>query len=140
MEPKVVHIVIKDKEAEEDLEKLCKKWDGLGYASPLVASDGGYVLAGYTVSFGRGSGDYDAWILKLSADGIISDACDEQIYKDVDLVPMDNYESNTYSVDTAAIVNDTKYSITKEPPLPLKDVKLSIHTQCAGDRDDYVAQ
>jgi len=116
------------------------KWDGLGYASPLVASDGGYVLAGYTVSFGRGSGDFDAWILKLSSDGTISDACDEQIYKDVDLVPIDNYEFNTYSVDTAAIVIDTKYSITKEPPIPLKDVKLSIHTQCAGDRDDDVAQ
>ena len=37
MEPKVVHIVIKDKEAEEDLEKLCKKWDGLGYGNNLYA-------------------------------------------------------------------------------------------------------
>jgi hypothetical protein len=36
-------------------------------ASAQVTSDGGYILAGYTMSFG--SGDADVWLLKVSAEG-----------------------------------------------------------------------
>lgn len=34
-----------------------------------VTSDGGYLVAGYTASYGRGN--YDGWVLKLASNGII---------------------------------------------------------------------
>ena len=51
-----------------------KEWDktfgGLGTDcgySAVEASDGGYIIAGYTYSYGAGSGD--AWLIKTDADG-----------------------------------------------------------------------
>ena len=49
-----------------------KTYGGAGYESATSlsqTSDGGYVIAGRTNSFG--AGDYDAWILKLNASGAI---------------------------------------------------------------------
>ncbi|MBU1750131.1 MAG: PKD domain-containing protein [Chloroflexi bacterium] len=43
-------------------------WDGIN--SIVGTGDGGYIAAGYTRSFG--AGDYDVWILKLDASGVVT--------------------------------------------------------------------
>ena len=44
-----------------------------GDSRVITASDGGFVVASSTTSFGAGS--WDAWVLKLNPDGTISDDC-----------------------------------------------------------------
>ena len=45
--------------------------DDLAY-SIQQASDGGYIVAGFTTSFGAGAGDGDIWVLKLNSDGSVA--------------------------------------------------------------------
>jgi uncharacterized repeat protein (TIGR02543 family) len=47
--------------------------DATWYPYVYPESDGGYIVTGYTRSFGAGS--YDAWVLKLYSDGDIAPSC-----------------------------------------------------------------
>jgi len=91
------------------------------------ASDGGYIVAGYIISWGAGSRDF--WVLKLSSDGDINPRCsfirnsnaevsDTDIYpevtnttpRDQDITPQD---TNITPQDT----NATLYNLCSEKPL-----------------------
>ena len=48
------------------------EYDCTGFIQPI--SDGGYILTGFTESFGAGG--IDIWVIKLSADGNISPSCE----------------------------------------------------------------
>ncbi|MGR3309838.1 MAG: hypothetical protein ACUZ77_03600, partial [Candidatus Brocadiales bacterium] len=60
-------------------------------------SDGGYIMAGWTMSFGVG--DEDVWVLKLKPDGTIDPPCD--FIKD----------TNVSGIDSSATVTDTDANV-----------------------------
>jgi uncharacterized delta-60 repeat protein len=78
-------------------------------------SDGGYIVAGDTRSFG--AGDFDFWVLKLKSDGTISfnPSSGAQMI-DTDAVPVDTnctvVDTTAIAVDTSAIVTDTSATVT----------------------------
>jgi len=86
--------------------------------------DSGYVIAGYTSSFGAGG--YDAWVLKLDENGCVSDTCPEDmiedssaILTDTPAVPIDTYIS---PAESHAVVVDTNINPS--------DSEAIVETQC----------
>jgi uncharacterized delta-60 repeat protein len=80
-----------------------KTYGGSGYDfahSIQQTSDGGYILAGNTHSFGAGY--YDTWVLKLEADGVISGSCPGGIGVDTYAVAASTSVSPRNSTATAA--------------------------------------
>jgi uncharacterized delta-60 repeat protein len=81
-----------------------------GASSIQQTSDGGYVVAGSTNSFGAGNSDF--WVLKLKRDGTVpfSPASGAQMV-DTNAVPVDTNcsitDTTVTGVDTSAIVTDT---------------------------------
>jgi uncharacterized delta-60 repeat protein len=90
-------------------------------------SDGGYIVAGYTMSWGAGSGDF--WVLKLSSDGSINPRCSfiRSSYAEVSDTDISPVVTNTTardkditSQDTNIIPQDTDatvYNLCSEKPL-----------------------
>ncbi len=76
-------------------------------------SDGGYVVAGYTESFG--SGNRDAWILKLDASGDIQ-TCDAVT------------QTNANTTTTQAVTTDTNANITATSATPASTNAQSLTT------------
>jgi uncharacterized delta-60 repeat protein len=82
---------------------------GVDWATSMQqTSDGGYIVAGYTESFGAGYAHF--WVLKLGSDGIIAfnPASGAQM-TDTNAVPVD---TNCTLVDTTATVADTSATVT----------------------------
>jgi uncharacterized delta-60 repeat protein len=83
-------------------------WDEA--SSIQQTSDGGYIVAGKTGSFGAGA--YDLWVLKLKSDGTIpfNPASGAQM-ADTNAVPVDTNctvtDTTATAVDTSATVTDT---------------------------------
>jgi len=70
--------------------------------------DGGYIVAGYTQSFGAGGNDF--WILKLDSDGrILFNPASGASVRDTNVVPVD---TNCTVVDTTATVTNTSATVT----------------------------
>ena len=90
-------------------------------------SDGGYIVAGYTFSWGAGSEDF--WVLKLSSDGIINPRCSfirssNAEVSDTDISPVVTNttprDKDITSQDTNFIPQDTDatvYNFCSEKPL-----------------------
>jgi uncharacterized delta-60 repeat protein len=78
-------------------------------------SDGGYIVAGFTASFGAGSGDF--WVLKLNSDGTIpfNPASGAQMI-DTSVVPANTSATVTNTavtgVNTSATVTNTSATVT----------------------------
>jgi len=63
-------IIKLDRDGNVKWEKLYGARNGSDGANSIVQCQGGYVLCGFTASYGSsGVGDYDAWTMKLDADG-----------------------------------------------------------------------
>lgn len=63
-------IIKLDKDGNIKWQKLYGTKNGSDGANAIIQSQGGYVVCGFTSSFGAdGPGDYDAWIMKLDAAG-----------------------------------------------------------------------
>ena len=98
-------------------------------------SDGGFIVVGYTKSFGVG--DYsDILVFKLSADGTISSSCSALTIQDISVTVADTSVS---TMDTDAMVEDTS-AFVREANIYEYDIGVSCKTICTGDRDDDVAQ
>jgi hypothetical protein len=85
-----------------------KTYGGSDYdvaSSIQQTSEGGYILAGDTNSFG--AGDDDAWVLKLEADGVISGSCPDGIGADTYVVATSTSVSTENSTATAETSNAT---------------------------------
>jgi predicted secreted protein len=78
-------------------------------SSVQQTSDWGYVVAGGTKSFG--AGDYNAWVLKLEVDGVISGSCPDGIGADTNAVVASTSvspENSTATTETPnTMVGDT---------------------------------
>lgn len=87
-------------------------------------SDGGYVVAGQTYSFG--AGDSDIWVLKLDANGDIGGSCGIVGTSNVTVT-----DTNVTPVDTSATVTDTSATVTDTSVTP-QDSNATVTTQCEG--------
>jgi uncharacterized delta-60 repeat protein len=87
-------------------------------------SDCGYIVAGYTDSFGAGILDF--WVLKLRSDGTIpfNPASSAQM-ADTNAVPVD---TNCTVTDTTATVVDTSATVTDTNAVPV-DTNATVHQQ-----------
>ena len=91
-------------------------------------ADGGYVVAGDTRRFG--TGDYDAWVLRLNVNGGIESSCDFFVS-----------ESNATVFDTSAVGGNTFYTPADTlvsgiaSPLSLSISSLTENIQCGNDLD-----
>jgi uncharacterized delta-60 repeat protein/uncharacterized repeat protein (TIGR02543 family) len=107
-------------------------------------SDGGYIVAGYTMSWGAGS--YDFLVLKLSSDGIINPRCSfirssNAEVSDTDISPVVTNttpgDKDITSQDTNIIPQDTDatvYNLCSEKPL------LSILTYAKGIYNPFTTE
>jgi uncharacterized delta-60 repeat protein/uncharacterized repeat protein (TIGR02543 family) len=107
-----------------------KTYEGSGSdsaSSIQQTSDGGYIVAGYTISWGAGSRDF--WVLKLSSDGDINPRCSfirnsSAEVSDTDISPEVTNTTPTYKditpQDTHITPQDTDatvYNLCSEKPL-----------------------
>lgn len=103
-----------------------RTYGGLGYDytdSIQQTSDGGYIVAGHTNSFG--AGDSDLWILKIDSEGNIDDpSC--TIVKASNGIVKDSF---AVAINTSAIVNDANVTIFNTNVIPV-DSNLVINNQC----------
>ena len=86
-------------------------------------SDGGYIVAGYTESFGVGGADF--WVLKIDSDGNIGDSCD--IIASTNVTPADTSVSAN---DTSVTPADTSVSDVISNLID-SDSNLTVATQCS---------
>jgi hypothetical protein len=89
-----------------------KSYGGEGSEEPeaiQLTADGGYILAGDTNSFPEG--DDNAWVMKLDANGNLSEACVPGIVKDASATVADasliGADASVSSSDTTAVSTDT---------------------------------
>ncbi len=95
-------------------------------------NDGGYVVAGYTHSFGAGldprwhEGDSDSWILKLFSNGDLSPACG--LVQNAKLVVTD---TNILLSETVSIPQDTDV-FPQNADVILTDTEATVYDFCSG--------
>ncbi|MGR3310715.1 MAG: hypothetical protein ACUZ77_08055 [Candidatus Brocadiales bacterium] len=96
----------------------------LDYADGSIqqTSDGGYVVAGETASFGTGG--EDLWVLKLKPDGSIDSSCD--FIQDTSVSGID---SNATVTDTSASVADTTVT-PQDTSATVQDTSVSANIIC----------
>lgn len=104
------------------------------FGSIQQVSDGGFIIGGSTDSFGTGRSD--AWILRLTENGIVPGICQE--IKAENILSFESEEILVYPVGTTATVKDTDFTIYHSSDTTIlnsgvSNVKLNIHTQCTGD-------
>jgi hypothetical protein len=114
-------------DAEIEWQKIYGGSDHDFVHSIQQTSDGGYIVAGYTFSWGAGSEDF--WVLKLSSDGIINPRCSfirssNAEVSDTDISPVVTNttprDKDITSQDTNIIPQDTDatvYNFCSEKPL-----------------------
>jgi hypothetical protein len=96
-----------------------------GDSRVMTTSDGGFIVASSTTSFG--AGDWDAWVLKLNPDGTISDDCPAGI-GDATSAPVfeTSMVGETIALDRAA--HDATAAVTNAVAAP---VEPTADTQCS---------
>jgi uncharacterized delta-60 repeat protein len=94
-------------------------------------SDGGFIVAGYTFSFGAGG--YDFWVLKLNPDGSIDPSCSPDLGADSTAIPAST--SVTPATSTATVV-DSAATITDTSVTPA-DSSATVQTQCESAYETY---
>ncbi|MFQ5862636.1 MAG: serine/threonine protein kinase, partial [Candidatus Brocadiales bacterium] len=88
-------------------------------------SDGGYIVAGYTGSFGPGGeGTFDLWVLKLRPDGSMDPSCDFMGNTNASGI-----SSNALILDSSAIVRDSNAS-PQDSSATVKDTNVSANILC----------
>jgi hypothetical protein len=96
-------------------------------------SDGGYIVAGWTQSFGEGN--LDAWVLKLSADGDIS-SCQEGLIGTTDVIP---YNTKA-SVRRSSVTGQNTHLIPQESHQSVKDTYVISGDVCVDTAPDISVQ
>jgi hypothetical protein len=91
----------------------------------MPAADGGFVVASSTMSFG--AGDWDAWVLKLSADGTISDDCPPGIGEATSASVFET----TMAGETITLVQAGHDAAAETTSAAAHDVEPFVETQCS---------
>jgi len=97
--------------------------------SARLTTDGGFVVAATTSSFGNGNSD--VWILKLKQDGSISKACDNSGIMEDSNATVTNTDATVTT--TTAVPNDTTVVATATRAITMATSEVS-QAQCSSSR------
>jgi len=95
-------------------------------------SDGSYLVAGHTYSFGAGSADL--WVLKLRPDGSIGTSCPSGIGAESSAIIGSTSVTPSVSTATVKVSAATITDVTITPA----DTSATVQTQCQSDYGTYI--
>jgi uncharacterized delta-60 repeat protein len=102
-------------------------WGGYDSATSIQqTSDGGYIVAGWTESFGAGGRDF--WVLKLDRNGDVANCTPASLVRVTNAIPA----SPSITASTSGVTPGTPSATVTNTNVVAQDSAATIATQCTG--------